>query len=221
MKDKVIRLDEALSFLRSGMTVMMGGFMGVGAPEGLVRAILDSGLNQLTLISSDTGTADKGCGPLVVQRRVKKLVASHIGTNPETGRQMIAGELEVELTPQGTFAERIRAGGAGLGGVLTRTGLGTLVEEGKPKVAVDGREYLLETPLRADVALLKAYKADRAGNLVFRKSARNFNPIMALAADLVIAEAEQIVEIGELDPDSIVTPGILVDKIVQSGGERE
>jgi acetate CoA/acetoacetate CoA-transferase alpha subunit len=148
---------------------------------------------------------------------VKKIIASHIGTNPETGRQMIAGETVVELVPQGTLAERIRAGGAGLGGILTPTGLGTVVEEGKEKLLVNGKEYLLELPLRADIALLKAYKADKAGNLIYRQSARNFNPIMALAADLVIVEVEEVVEVGEIKPDEVMTPGILVDKVVCCG----
>ena len=137
---------------------------------------------------------------------MKKVIASHIGTNPETGRQMIAGEMEVELVPQGTLAERVRAGGSGLGGILTPTGVGTVVEEGKEKITVDGREYLLEKPLRAEVALLKAYKADKAGNLVYHRSARNFNPFMALAADLVIVQVEKLVEVGEIDPDDVMTP---------------
>ncbi len=156
----------------------------------LCHAILDSNVKDLTLIANDTAFIETGVGPLIMNRRVKKVIASHIGTNPETGRQMIAGELDVELVPQGTLAERVRAGGSGLGGVLTPTGVGTVVEEGKEKLTVDGREYLLEKPLRADVALLKAYKADKAGNLVYHRSARNFNPLMALAADTVIVQVE-------------------------------
>ena len=147
-------------------------------------------------------------------KKCKRVITSHIGTNPETGRQMISGELDVELVPQGTLAERVRAGGSGLGGILTPTGVGTVVEEGKEKITVDGREFLLEKPLRADIALLKAYKADKAGNLVYHRSARNFNPIMAMAADTVIVEVEHIVEVGEIDPDEVMTPGILIDRII-------
>lgn len=188
--------------------------MGVGTPEKLVSALLDSNIKDITLIANDTAFVETGVGPLVANNRVKKVITSHIGTNPETGRKMIAGEIEVDLVPQGTLAERVRAGGSGLGGILTPTGVGTVVEEGKEKITVDGRDYLLEKPLRADVALLKAYKADKAGNLVFHQSARNFNPIMALAADLVIVQVESIVEVGEIDPNDVVTPGILVDKIL-------
>ncbi|MCC5468253.1 acetate CoA-transferase subunit alpha [Pelosinus baikalensis] len=211
---KVISQEELVSLFEDKETVMMGGFMGVGAPTSLVRILVEQGVKDLTLITSDTATPDTGVGPLIVNRQVKKIIASHIGTNPETGRQMIAGETVVELVPQGTLAERIRAGGAGLGGILTPTGLGTVVEEGKEKLLVNGKEYLLELPLRADIALLKAYKADKAGNLIYRQSARNFNPIMALAADLVIVEVE---EVGELKPDEVMTPGILVDKVVCCG----
>jgi len=153
---------------------------------------------------------------MVVNKQLKKIIVSHIGTNKETGRQMNAGELEVELVPQGTLAERIRCGGAGLGGFLTPTGVGTIIEQGKSRLVLDGKSYLLERPLRADAALLKAWKADTFGNLVFRKAARNFNPLMAMAADLVIVEAEEVVEAGALDPDQVMTPGVLVDMIVES-----
>jgi len=200
------------------MTVMIGGFMGVGTPEGIVSIILDEGIKDLTLITDDTAFVDTGVGPLIVNHRVKKAITTHIGKNPEAGRQMIAGEMEVDLVPMGTFVERVRAGGAGLGGILTPTGVGTIVEEGKEKLTVDGRDYLLEKPLHAEIALLKAYKADKNGNLIYRKAARNFNPLMALAADLVIAEVEQIVEIGEMDPDEVMTPGVLIDKIFVQGG---
>jgi acetate CoA/acetoacetate CoA-transferase alpha subunit len=216
--NKMISLEEISSILTDGMTIMAGGFMGVGTPQDLVTAMLEANVKDITLIANDTAFTESGVGPLIVNKRVKKVIASHIGTNPETGKQMIAGELEVELVPQGTLAERIRAGGSGLGGVLTPTGVGTVVEEGKEKIIVDGREYLLEKPLRAEVALLKAYKADQAGNLIYHRSARNFNPLMALAADLVIVQVEQIVEIGEIDPDEVMTPGILVDKIFIQGG---
>ncbi|WP_407269431.1 acetate CoA-transferase subunit alpha [Radiobacillus sp. PE A8.2] len=216
---KVITTEELLPFFKDGMTVMIGGFMGVGTPGTLVDALIKSNTKNITLIASDTATAETGVGPLIVNKRVGKVITSHIGTNRETGRQMIAGEIEVELVPQGTLAERVRAGGSGLGGILTPTGVGTVVEEGKQKIVVDGKEYLLEKPFRANVALLKAKKADRAGNLVYHKSARNFNPIMALAAELVIAEVEEVVEIGEIDPDHVVTTGILIDKIVVKGGD--
>ncbi|SFM16640.1 acetate CoA-transferase subunit alpha [Pelosinus propionicus] len=215
--NKVIGKDELISLFEDKATIMMGGFMGVGAPKFLVSILVEQGVKDLTLITSDTATPDTGVGPLIVNRQVKQIIASHIGTNPETGRQMIAGETVVELVPQGTLAERIRAGGAGLGGILTPTGLGTVVEEGKEKLLVNGKEYLLELPLRADIALLKAFKADKAGNLIYRQSARNFNPIMALAADLVIVEVEEVVEVGELKPDEVMTPGILVDKVICCG----
>ncbi|MEH7503090.1 acetate CoA-transferase subunit alpha [Neobacillus drentensis] len=218
--NKIISIEEISSILTDGMTIMAGGFMGVGTPQELVTAMLDAEVKDITLIANDTAFTETGVGPLIVNKRVKKVIASHIGTNPETGKQMIAGELEVELVPQGTLAERVRAGGSGLGGVLTPTGVGTVVEEGKEKITVDGREYLLEKPLRAEIALLKAYKADKAGNLIYHRSARNFNPLMALAADLVIVQVEQIVEIGEIDPDEVMTPGILVDKIFVQGGSR-
>lgn len=216
--NKIISLEEVSSIFRNGMTIMAGGFMGVGTPQELVAAMLEANVEDITLIANDTAFADAGIGPLIVNKRVKKVIASHIGTNPETGRQMISGEMEVELVPQGTLAERVRAGGSGLGGVLTPTGVGTIVEEGKEKITVDGREYLLEKPLRAEVALLKAYKADKAGNLIYHRSARNFNPLMALAADTVIVQVEQLVEVGEIDPDEVMTPGILVDKIYVQGG---
>ncbi|WP_342429451.1 acetate CoA-transferase subunit alpha [Neobacillus sp. FSL H8-0543] len=218
--NKIISLEEVSSIFKDGMTVMAGGFMGVGTPQDLISAMLEGDIKDITLIANDTAFIDSGVGPLIVNHRVKKVIASHIGTNPETGRQMIAGELDVELVPQGTLAERVRAGGAGLGGILTPTGVGTVVEEGKEKLTVDGREYLLEKPLRAEVALLKAYKADKAGNLVYHRSARNFNPFMALAADLVIVQVEKVVEIGEIDPDDVMTPGILIDKIYVQGGNQ-
>ncbi|WP_409273800.1 acetate CoA-transferase subunit alpha [Neobacillus sp. SCS-31] len=216
--NKVISKEDAATFFRDGMTLMAGGFMGVGTPQELVEVMLEKNVKDITLIANDTAFIETGVGPLIVNHRVKKVIASHIGTNPETGRQMIAGEMEVELVPQGTLAERVRAGGSGLGGVLTPTGIGTVVEDGKQKITVDGREFLLEKPLRAEVAILKAYKADKAGNLVYHRSARNFNPLMALAADLVIAQVEKVVEVGEIDPDDVMTPGVLIDKILVQGG---
>lgn len=216
--NKLVTIEEVSSMFKDGMVIMAGGFMGVGTPQELVSALLEADVKDITLIVNDTAFIDAGVGPLIVEKKVKKVIASHIGTNPETGKQMIAGELDVELVPQGTLAERIRAGGSGLGGVLTPTGVGTVVEEGKEKITVDGKEYLLEKPLRAEFAFLKAYKSDKAGNLIYHRSARNFNPIMALAADTVIVQVEKIVEIGEIDPDEVMTPGILIHKIYVQGG---
>ena len=202
---------------KDGMSIFFGGFMGVGTPDGIDREILASGVKNLTIIGNDTGTPEIGIGVLIANRRVGKVIASHIGTNPETGRQMIAGEIEVELVPQGTLAERIRCGGAGLGGVLTPTGVGTIVEEGKTKLAFDGIEYLVERALRADLAILKAYRADEKGNLIYQRAARNFNPLMAMAADFVVAEVDAIVKAGEIDPELVMTPGILVKALILSG----
>jgi len=213
--DKVVTLEKALEKIKDGMTIMIGGFLGVGTPEKLIEGMIEKGVKDLTVIANDTAFPEVGVGKLIVNKMVKQVKVSHIGTNPETGRQMNAGETEVELIPQGTLAERIRCGGAGLGGFLTPTGIGTIVEEGKRKIKIEDKEYLLELPLRADVALIKAYKADKKGNLVYRKSARNFNPIMAMAADLVVAEAQEIVEVGKIDPDEVMTPGIFVDMIVR------
>ncbi len=212
---KIISREAAVNMVKDNMAVMVGGFLGVGTPETLLDALVTAGVSGLTVIANDTAFPDKGVGKLIVNRRAKRAIVSHIGTNPETGRQMNAGELEVDLVPQGTLAERVRAGGAGLGGVLTPTGIGTVVAEGKQVLTVDGRDFLLEKPLRADIALLKAHIADKAGNLVFRRSARNFNPLMGMAADVVIAEAEEIVEIGAIDPDAVMLPGIFVNHIVK------
>jgi len=215
--NKVIDIEKAVSFIKDGMTLMIGGFLGNGTPELIIDEIIKKGIKDLTIICNDTAFPDKGIGKLIVNKRVKKVITSHIGTNPETGRQMTAKEIEVELVPQGTLIERIRAKGAGLGGVLTPTGVGTIVEEGKQKIRVDDKDYLLEKPLGADVALIRGYKADKMGNTVYYKTMRNFNPMMAMAADLVILEADNIVERGELDPDIIVTPGIFIDYIVGRG----
>ena len=215
MKSKITTAQHALTELQDGMTVMIGGFLNVGTPEGLVTEVLDKGAKDLTVIGNDTGFPDKGIGRLIVAKRVKKAVASHIGTNPETGRQMHAKETEVVLVPQGTLAEQIRAAGAGLGGVLTPTGVGTVVEEGKQKLAINGKEYLLEVPLHADFALIKAHKADEKGNLVYRRAARNFNPLMAMAAKVVVAEVEEIVPVGTIDPDEVMTPGLFVTYVVK------
>lgn len=216
--NKVRKIDEALASVKSGMTVMIGGFLAVGTPLALVDQLVKKQVQDLTVIANDTAFPDQGIGKLVVNRQIKKAIVSHIGTNSETGRQLLAGELEVELTPQGTLAEKIRAGGSGLGGILTPTGVGTIVEEGKQKISIANREYLLELPLRADVALVYAHKADKAGNLVFRRSARNFNPVMAMAADLVVAQVGEVVEIGDIDPDEVMVPGIVVDYVVTEQG---
>ncbi|WP_058912812.1 acetate CoA-transferase subunit alpha [Entomohabitans teleogrylli] len=214
MKNKLISLPEACRFFRDGMTIMVGGFMGVGTPPRLVNALLDAGIRDLTLIANDTAFVDTGIGPLIVNGRVKKVIASHIGTNPETGRRMIAGEMEVQLVPQGTLIEQIRCGGAGLGGVLTPTGVGTVVEDGKQTLTLDGIKYLLERPLRADLALVRAHRADRSGNLTYQLSARNFNPLIAMAADITLVEPDELVEIGAIEPDWVMTPGAVVDHIV-------
>jgi len=212
---KIISAAEAAAKVQDGMTVMVGGFLGCGTPQSLVDQVLANGTKDLTLVCNDTAFPDSGVGKLVVSRQFKKAIVSHIGTNAETGRQMNAGELDVELVPQGSLAEKVRSAGFGLGGFLTPTGVGTPVEAGKQKLTIDGKDYLLELPIKADVALIKAYKADKAGNLVFRKAARNFNPLMATAAQLVIVEAQNIVEIGEIDPDEVMTPGIFVNYLVQ------
>lgn len=215
--EKIKPVAEVLKHISDGSTIMVGGFLGVGTPETLINALVAKGIKDLTLIANDTAFPDRGVGKLIVNKQVKKVIASHIGTNPETGRQMTSGETEVVLVPQGTLAEQIRAAGAGLGGFLTSTGIGTVVEEGKQKITVNGQEYLLELPLKADVALIKAHLGDRKGNLVYRKSARNFNPLMAMAADIVIAEVSRIVDVGEIDPELVMTPGVFIDYVVEEG----
>lgn len=223
----IMRAEEAVKQIKDGAVIMVGGFMGCGTPLSLVNALDKQGTKDLTLICNDTAiyNPDKnlitGVAPLVVNKRFKKIIASHIGTNRETGRQMTAGETEVQLVPQGTLAERIRAAGFGLGGFLTPTGVGTEVENGKQIIEIEGKKYLLELPLFADFALLKAKKADKAGNLIYSKSARNFNPIMATAAKVVIAEVDEIVEIGQLDPDDIVTPFIFVSILVLNENKKK
>ena len=214
MNSKLIGWPEVGPLFRDGMSVMFGGFLGIGTPDGIVEAMCEANLRDLTLIGNDSGMPRPGVAPLISQRRVRRLVVSHIGTNPETGKQMLAGELAVELVPQGTLAERIRCGGAGLGGVLTPTGVGTVVEEGKTKLRFDDTDYLVERPLRADIAIIKAHRADRMGNLIYERAARNFNPLVALAADRVIVEADEIVEPGDIDPDWVMTPAAVVDFIV-------
>lgn len=212
---KITDAAEAVKDIKDGVVLMFGGFMAVGTPEGLVDAIVDKGIGNLTVICNDTGFPDIGVGKLIRARRIARLYASHIGTNPETGQQMNAGEIDVILMPQGTLAERIRAGGAGLGGVLSPTGIGTIVENGKQVLTIDNKSYLLELPLRANYALLHARVADKAGNLQYHGTMRNFNPLMALAADIVIAEVDEILQDSYLNPDDIHTPGILVDYLVK------
>ena len=215
MKNKLVSMEEAVSHVKDGMTVFIGGFLGVGTPEKIIDALIAKGVKDLTVIANDTGFPDKGIGRLVVNNQVKKVIASHIGTNPETGRRMQTGEMEVELAPQGTLAERVRAGGNGLGGILTPTGIGTIVEEGKEIITVDGKKYILEKPLRADVALLNGSVVDELGNVIYAKTTKNFNPMMATAADTVIVFAEKLVKVGEIDPDHVMTSRIFVDYIVK------
>jgi acetate CoA/acetoacetate CoA-transferase alpha subunit len=211
-------VEEALEYIHDGTILMFGGFGGIGNPPTLIQGILDKGLEDLFLIGNDTGFPHVGIGKLVTAGRVKKIIASHIGSNPVAGELMSAGKMEVEFSPQGTLAERIRAGGVGLGGILVDVGIGTIAEEGKEKVTVDGKEYLLETPLTAEVAVVYAAKADPFGNLVYDKTARNFNPLVAMAGKFTIAEVDEIVPLGELNPEEIITPGVFVDRIVQSKG---
>lgn len=213
--NKIITIEQAVEKITDGMTLMIGGFMVCGSPTLILQALVEKGVKDLTVVCNDTGFPDRGIGLLIANHQVKKIIVSHIGTNPLTIEQMNKGELEVEFCPQGTLAERVRAGGAGLGGILTPTGLGTRVQEGKQVINVDGRDFLLETPLRADVALIKGSVADESGNLVYKGTTQNFNPLMATAADLVIAEVDHLVDTGRLVPESINTPNIFVDFIVE------
>lgn len=212
--EKLISVEAAVSKIKDGMSVMVGGFLANGTPNAIVTALAMSGIKDLTLICNDTAYPDRGVGQLIANKQVRKLIVSHIGTNPCTSEQMNSGELTIEFVPQGTLAERIRCGGAGLGGFLTRTGMGTMVAEGKPVIELDGCRYLLEKPLRADIALIGGSVGDKTGNLVYKGTSQNFNPLMAAAADMVIAEVEELVEAGDLFPELVKTPGILVDYIV-------
>lgn len=216
--NKLISIEAALKHINDGATIMINGFMGVKSPDRLIDAIVEKNVKNLTVIANDTCVPNKGIGKLINKKLIKKLYASHIGLNPETGSLINAGELEVELIPQGTLAERIRCGGAGIGGFLTPTGLGTSIEEGKQKITVNGKEYLLELPLRADVALIKGSVVDKLGNVYYKGTTKNFSLVMATAADIVIVEADKIVEPGEIDPDLVMTPSLFVDYIV--GGEE-
>jgi 3-oxoacid CoA-transferase subunit A len=209
--------SDALSGLvRDGMTVAVGGFGLCGIPEQLILALRDSGAKGLTAVSNNAGVDDWGLGLLLQTRQIRKMISSYVGENAEFERQFMSGELELEFNPQGTLAERMRAGGAGIAGFFTKTGVGTVVAEGKETKEFDGETYVLERGIRADLALVKAWKADRAGNLVYRKTARNFNPMVAMCGKACVAEVEEIVEIGSLDPDQIHTPGIFVDRVVQT-----
>ena len=215
MKNKFISVEQAAEMVKDGMTIMIGGFLSVGGPNSIVAKIAASGVKNLTLICNDTSFPDKGLGVLIANKQVKRIITSHIGTNPSTIEQLNNGEVVVEFNPQGTLAERIRAAGAGLGGVLTPTGIGTLVAEGKQILNIDGRDFILEKPLRADIALIGASISDKMGNLVYKGSTQNFNPLMATAADVVIAEAEEVVETGAISPESVKTQSIFVTYIVK------
>jgi 3-oxoacid CoA-transferase subunit A len=207
--------EEAVAAIPDGASIMIGGFGLCGVPEHLIRALHARGTRRLTIISNNAGIDGFGVGLLLAARQIAKIVATYVGENVEFEQQIKGGELEADLVPQGTFCERIRAGGAGIGGFYTPTGVGTIVAEGKETRIIDGRGYLLELPLRADFAFVKAFRGDRLGNLVYRKTARNFNPVMATAADTTIAEVEQLVEPGAIDPDTVVTPGIYVTHVFQ------
>ncbi len=217
----ILTAQEAAGLVKEGDVVMVGGFMGCGSPDELIDALVEKGLKNLTLICNDTAVHNLKTGhitaiaKMVVNRQFKRILASHIGLNGETQRQINDGETEVVLIPQGTLAEQIRSGGAGLGGFLTPTGVGTEVQEGKQILEINGKKYLLETAINGDVALLKARVADKAGNVIYEKSARNFNPLMAMACKKVLVEVDEIVEIGELDPECVMTPSVFVHYLVQ------
>ncbi len=213
---KLISLEDAVARIPNGASLLIGGFMAVGGPNRLVDELIRQRKSDLTIIANDTARPTVGLGKLVVEKLVAKVITSHIGLNPDTQKQMISGDIQVELVPQGTLAERIRSGGVGLGGVLTPTGVGTTVEEGKRTVEIDGKTYLLELPIKADFALIAAKQADLYGNLTYALTARNFNPIMAMAATTVIAEAEDIVPVGCIPPDAVMTPSILVDHLISN-----
>lgn len=216
MATKVISAKEAADLIQTGHSVMIGGFLQCGTPTQIIEELLEKGITDLTLIANDTSFPECDRGKLIVNKRIKKVIVSHIGTNPETGKQMHDNELEVELVPQGTLAERIHAGGAGLGGFLTPTGVGTIVQEGKQVIEVDGKKYLLEKPLKADIALIYGSKVDCFGNVSFFGTTRNFNVVMAMAADTVIVEADEYTE-EALDPNEVIIPGLFVDYIIVKG----
>ena len=211
---QTVSLEQSVAMIPDGASLMIGGFMAVGTPERVIDEIVRQKKRDLTVIANDTAAPGRGIGKLVAAKLLRKAIVSHIGLNPETQKQMMAGELQVELVPQGTLIERIRAGGYGLGGILTQTGMGTSVEDGKQKIDVDGKRYLLEVALHADFALVQAFLADYLGNLSYALTARNFNPVIAMAAETVIASADNIVPVGVISPDHIVTPAPVVDYLI-------
>jgi acetate CoA/acetoacetate CoA-transferase alpha subunit len=226
IEKKIISAEDAAGLVKDGDTVMISGFMACGSPPDILDALNEKGTKDMTLICNDSAIYNpkteemNGVAPLVFKKQFSKIIVSHIGTNAETQRQMNAGETEVELVPQGTLAEQVRAGGAGLGGILTPTGVGTEVEKGKQVIDIDGKKFLLEKARKGDIALIKAGTADKAGNLTYAKSSRNFGPLMATACETVIVEVDEIVEIGELNPECIVTPGFFIDYLVQTRGAK-
>jgi len=220
MDKRIVSADAAIGKLQDGATILMGGFGLCGIPENLIAAVRRKGTKSLTIVSNNAGVEDFGIGVLMQQRQVKKMIASYVGENKLFEKLVLSGEMEVELNPQGTLSERLRAGGAGIPAFYTPTGYGTMVAEGKETREFDGRQYVLERALRGNFAFIKAWKGDRWGNLIYRKTARNFNPMMATAADYVIAEVEELVELGQLDPDQVHTPGIYINAIFQ-GPEYE
>lgn len=212
--NKLSKIEDVVALLKDGMTVMVGGFLGQGSAQKTIEAICESSVKDLTLIANDAAYADRGLGKLLCSGKVKRFIVSHIGTNSVVGDMMNAGSLEIEFSPQGTLAERVRSGGAGLGGVLTPVGIGTVVENGKQKIEIDGVTYLLEKPLHADIALIGASVCDKIGNIFYKGTCQNFNPIMATAADIVIAECEELVEVGQIPMENVHVPAILVNYII-------
>lgn len=217
MKNKLIKLENLNEIVKDSMTVMVSGFMGCGSPHKIIDKLVELGVKDLTLVCNDTGFVDYGVGKMVVKKQFKKIQTSHIGLNPEAIRQLNDKETEFELIPQGTLAERIRSAGAGLGAVVTPTGIGTLVAEGKEIIVIDDKEYLIEKPIKADIAIIGASKVDEKGNTYYSGSGRNFGPIMATAADVVIVEADEVVKVGEIDQEHVMTPHIFVDYIIDGG----
>lgn len=212
---KFITIQEAISKIKSGSTIMIGGFLSKGSANSIIAEMLKTDIKDLTVIVNDTAFVDKGVGQLIVAKKIKKVICSHIGTNPSTIEQFNNKEIEIEFVPQGTLAERIRCGGAGLGGFLTQTGLNTIIENGKTIIESDGKKYLLEKPLKADIALIYADTCDESGNLVYKGTSTNFNPLMATAAETVIAEVKNVVAVGEIAPELVKTPSIFVDYLVK------
>lgn len=217
MKNKVIKLENLNKIVKDSMTIMVSGFMGCGSPHKIIDKLVELGVKDLTLVCNDTGFVDYGVGKMVVNKQFKKIQTSHIGLNPEAIRQLNNKETEFELIPQGTLAERVRSAGSGLGAVVTPTGIGTLVAEGKDTIVIDDKEYLIEKPIKADIAIIGASKVDEKGNTYYSGSGRNFGPIMATAADTVIVEADEVVKVGEIDQEHVMTPHIFVDYIVNGG----